>query len=535
MWKFFSKADDYCTTILGDIERIIERIKEETIGVDPELFISDDVKKIYEKLLKGEFRRKSCELSLSHYKKIREELENVIERLNLEEKLTDPHGWFNSKWNVALNIFLLILSLYAVLGGMWVKYGGLKFILYLFLLIILLSLVWLYEGLQMSLGQIRLLNKANLKKYPRLYKIHKKISDEEGMNIFLSGRQLLVVILVFFIAQLTSISDLRHFPFFRVNIPSWFNNTFGFIFWKLGVGGAFVTLWFAQLFSQRVAVKQYLKFSNLPIIPFSFRIANFFSILTLPSKWIENLFIRDDEDNSQFECSDIHIYKVLRNKSPFEIQTFKREWIIEERKGRFAEILRTTYMIKVNEDLDGIVVRGSGIDQASNEEFKDGGFLIISGDKQGRLSFRENEGSRIVVEGESLIVPNFFREKIYFLRPCQGYFKKGSIIMYEIKYKVPVKLDDKRYYNDNFVSYLIGGDVVEILTPTKNFVFIVKLMNENIPFSGVSLTIKEGTKILEAQRKLEEHTIRNGKTYFYYKCCINPSDLRRFIFSWKYF
>ncbi|MEM8962693.1 MAG: hypothetical protein AAGD38_14505 [Acidobacteriota bacterium] len=164
--------------------------------------------------------------------------------------------------------------------------GGLA----LFCLFILLVVLALFEGLQICVTLLRLKDiEPYARDFGRAVRLHRSFKSEEGTRRFLAGRQFFVVFVVFFIARITAFPGLRHVPFLDMALPSaldllWFS------LFDLGLMGAFVVLWIAQLAPQFGANRDPLAFLNLPgmgVVLYSSFLVDDLGI-TLPGFWFSS-------------------------------------------------------------------------------------------------------------------------------------------------------------------------------------------------------------------------------------------------------
>lgn len=188
---------------------------------------------------------------------------------------------------------LLIFVCYIVLGGLFGEKSNLiqeinplkSFTIFIVLVIILAS----FEGLQIAVTVLRMKDVERLrKKYPRGYLLHRKFRYAEETNKFLAGRQLFVIVVVFFAAQLTSFPEMTTWPIINVPFPQWMTPWFQNIFLKLGILGAFLVLWTGQLAPQFVANKDPLRFINLFGVNVVYKLAMLVESmgLTKPGSWL---------------------------------------------------------------------------------------------------------------------------------------------------------------------------------------------------------------------------------------------------------
>ncbi len=196
---------------------------------------------------------------------------------------------FRLIWSVALFCFVS----YFVLGGILDGHATLSTahpLLTLGLLAILITILAVVEGLHLCVGRLGLKDLGALRdQYPRAYKLHQWINTASGTNRFLAGRQLVVIVVVFFVARITSFSAMQTWPLTSVIMPAvlrsaWFQE----IFLNLGILGAFFVLWFGQLIPQFIATKKPVAFLNLFGMEIALRACFFIEALglTKPGDWL---------------------------------------------------------------------------------------------------------------------------------------------------------------------------------------------------------------------------------------------------------
>jgi hypothetical protein len=149
----------------------------------------------------------------------------------------------------------------------------------------LLGLLAAVEALHISVTLLRLKDlNAVRDEYPRTFATHKIFRHEEGTERFLAGRQLFVIVTVFFAAKLTSFPDMHEVPLFGWELPDWFAT----LFLKWGIAGALFLLWFGQLTPQFYANRRPRSFMNKWFISALFRAALAWESIgvTKPGGWL---------------------------------------------------------------------------------------------------------------------------------------------------------------------------------------------------------------------------------------------------------
>lgn len=165
----------------------------------------------------------------------------------------------------AVGAALGFLASYLVFGGLLSGHshllGGAPGAIAVVAFVSVIAMLAVVEALHVAATQLRLLDLSALSStHRRLPRVHRRIRSEEGINSFLAGRQLVVVMTVFVLAPLTTMSTLSNWPFTATELPA-------VVRWSVefGLPGAFVTLWLGQLAPQFVATRRTIWLMNTPI------------------------------------------------------------------------------------------------------------------------------------------------------------------------------------------------------------------------------------------------------------------------------
>lgn len=168
-----------------------------------------------------------------------------------------------------VGLILAICTLYIVIGGigtgqssLTLIYGAPIWFTYTLLVVTLLFLGAL-EGTQIAIVALTE-KKVSLfrRKYPRGCKAIKLVNTKELIEKYLAGRQFGVIFVVFVIAQVTSFPQIEALPFTNFPIKA-LPTVINFLGFQLGLFGALLVLWVAQLLPQFIANKNPLLFLNL--------------------------------------------------------------------------------------------------------------------------------------------------------------------------------------------------------------------------------------------------------------------------------
>jgi hypothetical protein len=189
---------------------------------------------------------------------------------------------------------LCFCAFYFVLGGIAAGessltqlYGAPIWFTFIVLLSALLLLGSL-EGTQIAIVALTDKKVAGFKtQYPQGCRAIKLVQNKRSVERYLAGRQFFVIFVVFVIAQVTSFPNIETLPFTSVTIQS-LPEVVIFLGFKLGLFGALLVLWVAQLLPQFVANKNPLFFLNLPGMQSVIRLCLLLESVgpTRPANWL---------------------------------------------------------------------------------------------------------------------------------------------------------------------------------------------------------------------------------------------------------
>jgi hypothetical protein len=173
-----------------------------------------------------------------------------------------PLALLGSRLATVFGALLGISCTYLVLGGLIEGqsdgFTGLGPLAALLLFFGLLAFLGLFEALHISATQLHLMDLAGLRaSHPRACCVHDRLLDQAGINRFLAGRQIVVVISVFLIAALSSFPEMENLPFTHLALPAAIEPAV-----VIGIPGALVVLWLAQLAPQFYATGRALPLMN---------------------------------------------------------------------------------------------------------------------------------------------------------------------------------------------------------------------------------------------------------------------------------
>jgi len=137
-------------------------------------------------------------------------------------------------------------------------------------------------------------------KYPIANRVHQiifgtaeyPISPKRLDNV-LMGRQVLLIIFIFIVAQATSFPNITCWPFSSTPYPAWMTPWFQNIFLSSGILGSFVVVWSAQLSAVLIATRNPPIILNLPqmlVVPYLCLVIQKIG-LTLPSDLVCRIFV----------------------------------------------------------------------------------------------------------------------------------------------------------------------------------------------------------------------------------------------------
>jgi hypothetical protein len=144
------------------------------------------------------------------------------------------------------------------------------------------------EGTQIAIVALTDKKVAGFKtQYPQGCRAIKLVQNKRSVERYLAGRQFFVIFVVFVIAQVTSFPNIEALPFTSVTIQS-LPEVVIFLGFKLGLFGALLVLWVAQLLPQFVANKNPLFFLNLPGMKSVIRLCLLLESVgpTKPANWL---------------------------------------------------------------------------------------------------------------------------------------------------------------------------------------------------------------------------------------------------------
>lgn len=202
------------------------------------------------------------------------------------------------------------------------RYGALGLALFL----AVLSLLGLFEALHTSATMLKLADlDAVAERYPRAFALHRRFRTNPGLARFLAGRQMVVIVTVFFCSPLSSFPELSHWPLTGVPLPDVVRPLVA-----IGMPGALFVLWFGQLAPQFLATRHAVAFTNSRIVVAAFHLAYALesSGLARPGTWLASW---DRCDETIPTSAGRRFKEDVDDLNGFGVVRLEREWEIDER------------------------------------------------------------------------------------------------------------------------------------------------------------------------------------------------------------
>jgi len=284
-WRRIDGFEKLCGQIVAlcareslSADEVIELVRD-----DPAVTVTGDMKRAIEQMLAGGLPDDPVTVVVAA-----ECLEARLgERLDTD-RLSGPLRRLGRRAVLVFSGFLGLGCLYIVVGGLLEgqseRFGSLPGPVALLMFGLALAFLGLFEALHTSGTQLRLADLRGLAaELPRAYRLNRRLRDDEGMERFLAGRQIVVVITVFFVAGLSSFPSMSTLPFVDMPVPSLLDPIV-----ELGIPGALVVLWTAQLAPQFYATRNALRLMNTRAATWALDLAFFLERIGLaqPSRWI---------------------------------------------------------------------------------------------------------------------------------------------------------------------------------------------------------------------------------------------------------
>jgi hypothetical protein len=143
--------------------------------------------------------------------------------------------------------------------------GPLGLLLFLFVLLVLA----MFEALHVAAAMLKIADLgAVAARYPRAAALHRRFRTDHGLARFLAGRQMVVIVTVFFCSPLSSFPHLTTWPLTDIPLPGVIRPLVA-----VGMPGALFVLWLGQLLPQFLATKHAVGLTDSRVVGLAFRLA----------------------------------------------------------------------------------------------------------------------------------------------------------------------------------------------------------------------------------------------------------------------
>jgi hypothetical protein len=156
----------------------------------------------------------------------------------------------------------------------------------------LLVLLAYVEGSHISIARLQNARIPATYSSGRVVRLHRLVRSTEDASKFFAGRQIMVIIIVFFVSRLTSFPNLTTFPFTSVALPGGVFTPITVIFVQYGIAGAVFVYWFGQMIPQLIATKAPTWVLNDPFGELVTRLGKFIGELGVasPAEYVASFF-----------------------------------------------------------------------------------------------------------------------------------------------------------------------------------------------------------------------------------------------------
>ena len=394
-------------------------------------------------------------------------LQELTELLNislslksLESKLNRLASPLKNVWTITLFCFITYLVIGGIATGQSRLVGASEPITAFGILILLILVLGSLEGLQISITTLRMKDFSSLQpKYPRATALYSRFRDVKDTGRFLAGRQLLVIIVVFFAAQLTSFPDLKTWPFTSTLFPTWMAAWFEILL-ALGIPGALFVLWIGQLAPQFIANKHPLWFLNFTGMRLTLNLSFLVESLglTKPGNWFSRLV--HEGPNIPISAQEKYLQEtdVVRG---YGIIGLKKAWEVHNNECTlFCQNLMTFTKSEFHEIVDcNLVLKGTSVRPSFTYE-------LLSGRET--LASQEIYAERIDEERLS----SGFRCFRQTLKPKLGSFRTGDVVCTKGRITCPS----------------VNADQIIISRPTQYILFRIKFCDNPKQIKGITVT-----------------------------------------------
>ena len=276
------------------------------------------------------------------------DLKNLILELNealnidIATESLDPSSVVQTRrFRTCFSAALFVFVSYLVLGGIWSGDSSLsdnfsRLFIYISLACLIATLAGL-EGTQLSVTILKLKELESSKKdYPNTYALHKLFKTDAGTKKYLAGRQLLVIVIVFCIAQLLSFPEIQHWPLTEQPLPNFFYPWIHLVLFKLGILGAVFVLWFGQLIPQFLAASNPQRFLNWPGMGLVLKAAWFAETLglTQPVDWLT----KNANIGEKIRPSNKELYFETSQNMGYALLSLNKKVVIKDNQTRAVTV-----------------------------------------------------------------------------------------------------------------------------------------------------------------------------------------------------
>jgi hypothetical protein len=207
---------------------------------------------------------------------LRDVLERLEDRLGRDlgaAELIGPLGRLGRRVADIVGAITGLVCGYLVIGGLIEgqslllgrSVGPFGLLLFLFVLLVLA----IFEALHVAAAMLKIADLGAVAvRYPRAAALHRRFRTDHGLARFLAGRQMVVIVTVFFCSPLSSFPHLTTWPLTAIALPDVMRPLVA-----VGMPGALFVLWLGQLLPQFLATKHAVALTNSLVVGLAFRLA----------------------------------------------------------------------------------------------------------------------------------------------------------------------------------------------------------------------------------------------------------------------
>jgi hypothetical protein len=207
---------------------------------------------------------------------LRDVLERLEDRLGRDlgaAELIGPLGQLGRRIADVVGAVTGLVCGYVVIGGLLEgqslllgdSAGPFGLLLFLFVLLVLA----IFEALHVAAAMLKIADLgAVATRYPRAAALHRRFRTDHGLARFLAGRQMVVIVTVFFCSPLSSFPHLTTWPLTSIPLPDVMRPLVA-----VGMPGALFVLWLGQLLPQFLATRHAVGLTDSRVVGLAFRMA----------------------------------------------------------------------------------------------------------------------------------------------------------------------------------------------------------------------------------------------------------------------